>query len=111
MLVLVGLETDVERMKEVCLEEEAFDVEPEHGLECDLVEKGKGLSRLSEGYEWHLVFSSFLYADHHPDPLESCCCWWSLPWKANECVSEAFIVSGSYVKVDRGATPLPPLIS
>lgn len=41
MLVLVELETDVERMKEVCLEEEAFDVGPEHGVEYDLVEKGK----------------------------------------------------------------------
>lgn len=85
---MVGLETNVERMKEVCLEEEAFDVGPEHWVECDLVEKGKNLPRLSEVCELHLIFC-FPCAGHRPGPLESCCCRWNLPWKPSECVSEA----------------------
>lgn len=42
-----GIGDNVEKTKEDCLEEEAFAMGPEHWVECDLVEKGKSLPRLS----------------------------------------------------------------
>lgn len=46
-------------MKEVFLEEEGFALAREGWVEFNLVERGKGLPKLSEGGELHPFFSTF----------------------------------------------------
>lgn len=52
----------MEQMKEIVLEEEGFDLEPEHRVEFNLVEKGKRLPRLSKECELHFIFSHIPHA-------------------------------------------------